>query len=88
MRRTPEPIGGRDDRSGRAAWVGPAQCVLLTMGLAGCSSGCVTTHGQLVDFLRSHELTESTGHYTVMPPDAITIHAPISTAVTQTSPSP
>lgn len=76
MRRIPEPIVVRDDLAGPAAWVGTAQCVGLMMVLAVCSSGCVTTHGQLVDFLRAHELTEATGHYTVMPPDAITIHAP------------
>jgi polysaccharide export outer membrane protein len=30
----------------------------------------------MVAFLRANEVTTSTGHYTVMPPDAIAIHAP------------
>ena len=29
-------------------------------------------------FLRAHQQAVSTGHYTVMPPDSITIHAPVS----------
>ncbi|MFQ5806473.1 MAG: polysaccharide biosynthesis/export family protein [Phycisphaerae bacterium] len=40
------------------------------------ATGCAPTHGQLVAFLRSNDAAVSTGHYTVNPPDAITIHAP------------
>jgi polysaccharide export outer membrane protein len=46
--------------------------VLAVAGLPGCGP----THGQLVEFLRSHELVTSTGQYTVHPPDAITVHTP------------
>lgn len=42
----------------------------------GLTSGCATTHGQIVAFLRSHETATATGHYTVYPPDAVTVHAP------------
>jgi len=39
-------------------------------------SGCASTHGQLVSFLRSTDATVATGHYTVMPPDVVALHAP------------
>jgi polysaccharide export outer membrane protein len=40
------------------------------------TTGCASTHQQLVSFLRSNEAAVSTGHYTVNPPDVIAIHAP------------
>jgi protein involved in polysaccharide export with SLBB domain len=57
----------------------------LLLPLAWVLPGCGPTHGQLVEFLRSHELITSTGHYTVMPPDAITVHAPGAPEVDGTS---
>ena len=57
-------------------------CVLAWIGIAlaaGVSTGCAgNRHGQLLAFLQAHEQAVSTGHYTVMPPDAITIHAPVA----------
>ncbi len=41
-----------------------------------CLTGCANRHEQLVEFLRAHEVEVSAGHYTVRPPDAITIHSP------------
>jgi polysaccharide export outer membrane protein len=51
---------------------------MLGMGVLAVAgaSGCATTHGQLVDFLRAHEAEVSTGAYVVRPPDVIAIHAP------------
>jgi polysaccharide export outer membrane protein len=41
--------------------------------------GCAgPSHGQLIAFLKSHEQSVSTGHYTVMPPDVIMVHAPVA----------
>jgi protein involved in polysaccharide export with SLBB domain len=63
----------RRDGSPRAALcAATVAVVVVACGLPGCGP----THGQLVEFLRSHELVTSTGHYTVLPPDAVTIHAP------------
>jgi polysaccharide export outer membrane protein len=53
---------------GCAAWLVFAS----PLGLAGCAS----THAQLVEFLRAHEVEVSTGHYVVRPPDIIAIHSP------------
>jgi len=55
--------------------------MVLTVLVASGLPGCGPTHGQLVEFLRSHELVTSTGHYTVLPPDAITIHAPAAPGI-------
>ena len=41
-----------------------------------CAAGCGPTHGQMINFLRAHDTVASTGHYTVYPPDMLTIHAP------------
>ena len=46
-------------------------CIAIVVG-----TGCATRHGQLIAFLNSHDTAVATGHYTVMPPDAVTIHAP------------
>jgi polysaccharide export outer membrane protein len=51
-----------------ATWCG-ALAILLT-------TGCASSHQQLVAFLRANDATVSTGHYTVNPPDVIKIHAP------------
>lgn len=40
------------------------------------TTGCASTHEQLVAFLRAHDAPVSTGHYTVAPPDMIAFHAP------------
>jgi protein involved in polysaccharide export with SLBB domain len=53
----------------RTAWLGPTLAVL-------CAAGCATNHDQLVEFLRSHEVEVSTGHYVVRPPDVIAFHTP------------
>ena len=53
-------------------------CGVTAVLAVSLAAGCGPTHGQLVEFLRSHEVTVSTGHYTVQPPDAIAIHAPAS----------
>jgi protein involved in polysaccharide export with SLBB domain len=49
-------------------WIGMSVTTL-------CATGCGPTHGQLVEFLRSHEVAVATGHYTVLPPDEITVRA-------------
>ncbi|MFH1746373.1 MAG: polysaccharide biosynthesis/export family protein [Planctomycetota bacterium] len=54
---------------------GMVALALLVSVIPGCAP---TKHGQLTAFLRAHEQTVSTGHYTVMPPDAVLIHAPIA----------
>ena len=40
------------------------------------TTGCASTHGQLVAFLKAHDATVATGHYEIAPPDSIAIHAP------------
>ncbi len=54
----------------------------MALGLGaslGFGAGCQDArHGQLVAFLRAHEQVVSSGQYTVMPPDAILIHAPVA----------
>ncbi len=47
-----------------------------TLLFACCAAGCGPTHGQMINFLRAHDTVASTGHYTVRPPDMLTIHAP------------
>jgi polysaccharide export outer membrane protein len=51
-----------------AAWLAATTALSL--------SGCASTHAQLVEFLRSHEVEVSTGHYVVRPPDLIAVHSP------------
>jgi len=53
-----------------------ALCLLYAITLSMLSGCAATTHDQMAAFLRSHEASVSTGHYTVNPPDAIVIHAP------------
>ena len=48
----------------------------MLSGTLSALAGCATTHDQLVDFLRAHEVEVSTGHYVVRPPDSIAIHSP------------
>ena len=54
---------------GCATWLALAS----PLGLAGCAA---STHAQLVEFLRAHEVEVSTGHYVVRPPDLIAFHSP------------
>ncbi len=56
-------------RVAQAVW----WCGVLAVPL---TTGCATTHAQLVAFLRSNDAAVSTGHYTVNPPDSVAIHAP------------
>lgn len=51
---------------------------LLLLGLHGCAAN---PHGQTVAFLRADEHTVAAGQYVVMPPDAVTIHAPVAPEV-------
>ena len=62
-------------RRERASW--------LALGLTLCAAtGCASTsHADLMAFLRAHQHTVATGHYTVMPPDAILVHAPVAAEV-------
>jgi len=60
--------------------------MLLASAVVVVGSGCASNrHGQLVAFLRANEQAVATGHYTVMPPDVITIHAPVSPEIDGTS---
>jgi len=55
----------------------PAACCALLGGGVLLAAGCATpTHEQVVAFLRSNDAVVSTGHYTVMPPDVLVVHAP------------
>ncbi|MBU0638077.1 MAG: polysaccharide export protein [Planctomycetes bacterium] len=77
----------RNDLSHERSWVTTTRQGRTTTGaiglclLAAWSSGCASSHGQLVEFLRSHEVSVSAGHYTVMPPDEVTLHAPTAPEV-------
>jgi len=64
------------DRS-RSAKPRKIPAALIALLLLPLATGCATTsHGNLVAFLNAHDHAVSNGHYTVMPPDSITIHAP------------
>ncbi|RMF78590.1 MAG: hypothetical protein D6744_09970 [Planctomycetota bacterium] len=49
---------------------------LLSCATLLIATGCASRHGQLIAFLNSHDTAVATGHYTVMPPDVLVIHAP------------
>jgi polysaccharide export outer membrane protein len=65
--------GHSGDATSTRSLVSGGSCALLILALA---AGCSSTHGQMAAFLRTHDAPISTGHYTVRPPDSITIHAP------------
>ncbi len=58
------------------------RAICLAVGVAALlTTGCKSTHQQMVDFLRAHEVEVSTGDYVVRPPDGISIYAPGSPEV-------
>lgn len=69
----PLAAAGRPRPLRRRAGVGGLALLLAIPLASGCAS---STHGQMAAFLRSYDAPTSTGHYTVRPPDSITIHAP------------
>ena len=75
MRCSSQPLGRSPCRRDGSRHVVVRGTIALAVVVACGVAGCGPTHGQLVEFLRSHELVTSTGHYTVLPPDAITVHA-------------
>lgn len=65
------------------AWTLPLAVALAAVPfLAGCAS---SSHGDLVAFLRAHEDAVGTAQYTVMPPDAITVHSPVAPEIDGTT---
>jgi polysaccharide biosynthesis/export protein len=70
-------LSPKHGRLSRRPGVRLAACSAMSLAV-WLSAGCANQHGQLVGFLRSNEQVVSAGQYVVMPPDAITIHAPIS----------
>jgi polysaccharide export outer membrane protein len=74
----------RPGRAPRVAAFGGLTALAVALAV---SSGCATTHGQAVAFLKAYENSRSTGEYVAYPPDVITIHAaaaPEIDGVTQT----
>jgi polysaccharide export outer membrane protein len=56
----------------------PRRAAALAL-LAGALGGCAARgHEHLVAFLQAHEQCVATGQYTLMPPDAVAIHAPVA----------
>lgn len=54
----------------------PTRAWLAAVLLIVWTTGCATTHENLVAFLRANDASISTGHYTVNPPDTLAFHAP------------
>ncbi len=64
--------------SARRVWTSSLTLLAVLALASGCSGN---RHGDLVEFVRAHDLSVSSGQYVLMPPDEITIHAPVSSEV-------